>query len=118
MLRTPTAPLNPEERMPPTTSPTDLVTQFRRLVRRLQTIEDELMARGESLLELALQSSNAMPSARTASLLRRMEVIDAELVVIERLLPEDFIEKFEEGDAAPPSRNLDVGVGPLDLDAR
>lgn len=103
--------------MPPTSRPADIVTRFRRLVRRLQAIEEELIDRGESLVCLALQSPEATLSLRTTSLLRRMEVIDAELVVIESLLPEDFVETPANSDTAPQSYNLDVGAGPLDLGA-
>lgn len=100
----------------PRTKPTaDLVKRFHRLVRRLQSIENELLARGESLVGLALQSPNATLHPRTATLLRRMEVIDAELVVIEGLLPDDFIEPPEGGESDLRSNNLDVGAGPLDL---
>lgn len=103
--------------MPRQPSSGDLVARFRRLVNRLQTIEDELMSRGESLLDLALQSPHSPVSARTASLLRRMDVIDAELVAIESLLPEDFVEIPDSKGAAPLSPDLNVGAGPLDLGA-
>jgi hypothetical protein len=101
--------------MPSKNRTADLVTRFRRLVRRLQSIESELLARGESLVGLAMQPSNATLHPRTATLLRRMEVIDAELVVIEGLLPDDFIETAEGGESDLRSNNLDVGAGPLDL---
>lgn len=101
--------------MPPINRTADLVNRFRRLVRRLQSIESELLARGESLVGLAMQSSHATLHPRTATLLRRMEVIDAELVIIEGQLPDDFIETPEDGESDLPSNNLDVGTGPLDL---
>lgn len=103
--------------MPPKSRPGDLATQFRRLVRRLQTIEDELVARGESLIGLAVQSPSGALSPRTASLLRRMDVIDAELVAIEALLPKDFVEPLEDGAADGPSDNFDIGNGPFDFGA-
>ena len=103
--------------MPPKSRPGDVVTQFRRLVRRLQTIEDELVAHGESLIGLALQSPSATPSPRTVSLLRRMDVIDAELVAIEALLPDDFVETFDDTATDGPSDDLDVGNSPFDFRA-
>ncbi|TWT95404.1 hypothetical protein Pla108_35520 [Botrimarina colliarenosi] len=103
--------------MPPTSRQTELIPRFHRLVRRLQSIENELLARGESLVGLALQSPHATLSPRTASLLRRMEVIDAELVVIEALLPDEFAETPEDGERDRRSNDLDVGAGPFDLGA-
>jgi hypothetical protein len=103
--------------MPPKSRPGDLVTRFRRLVRRLQTIEDELVARGESLVGLALQSPSATLDPRTVSLLRRMDVIDAELVAIEALLPDDFVESFEDAADDGLSDNLNVGDSPFDFRA-
>ena len=94
-----------------------LVARFRRLMRRLQVIEDELVARGESLLGLALQPPDYSPNTRTASLLRRMDIIDAELVAVEALLPEDYVDFPEEENSEMPSLDLDIGAGPFDFRA-
>jgi len=103
--------------MPPKCRLGDLTTRFRRLLGRLQTIENELVARGESLIRLALKSPSAKLSQRTESLLRRMDVVDAELVAIEALLPQDFVETFEDAAADGRLGNLDIGDSPFDFRA-